>query len=337
MSALSNHTIGAAVIGYGGAFNMGRHHGEQVNAAGMKTVAACDIDPARVATAADDFPGIHVYSSITELLRDEAVDLCIVILPHNLHAPIAIQCMEAGKHVIVEKPMCVSVAEADAMVQAARDNDVMLSVFHNRRWDGDYMTILDLIQKGTIGEVFHIEACMGGMHFPGTWWRSSKEISGGAMFDWGAHIVDWVLHFIPEVIAGVDGYYHKRRWTEVTNEDHTELVIRYKSGKTGQVEISSLAAAGKARWRILGTKGAIVMHHGSSMIEVTVDHEGYMAKFEVRAKDTDWPAYYRNIAAHLMRGEPLVVKPEEARRIISTIEAAEKSSAAQHTIVPAYA
>jgi predicted dehydrogenase len=155
------------------------------------------------------------------------------------------------------------------------------------------------------------------------------------MFDWGAHIIDWVLHFIPEEIAGVDGYYHKRRWSDVSNEDHTELVIRFKSGKTAQVEISSLAAAGKPRWRILGTEGAIVMPSWSTM-EVTVDHKGHLAKFDQRLKDSDWPAYYRNIADHLMRGADLVVKPEEARRIISVIEAAEQSSAKQSTVVPAY-
>jgi len=335
MSTQENPTIGAAIIGYGGAFNMGRHHGQAVIAAGMQVVAACDIDPIRVESAKGDFAGINVYTSIDELLKDPRVDLCIIILPHNLHAPVAIQCAEAGKHVVVEKPMCTSVAEADAMVEASSKAGKMLSVFHNRRWDGDFVTIRDLIQQGMIGEVFHIEACMGGLHAPGTWWRSDKKISGGAMFDWGAHIVDWVFHLIPESIAGVDGYYHKRRWHEVSNEDHTELVIRFEGGQTAQVEISSLAAVGKPRWRILGTHGAIVMPSWSE-IEVTVDHQGHLAKFSVKPKDTDWPAYYQNIAGHLMRGEELVVKAEEARRIISAIEAAEKSSEAKATVVPAY-
>ncbi|AIE88009.1 Gfo/Idh/MocA family protein [Fimbriimonas ginsengisoli] len=335
MTNLPSQTVGAAVIGYGGAFNMGREHAKWMNAAGMRTVAACDVDPARVASAADDFPGIATYSSVDDLLRDESVDLCVVILPHNLHAPVAIQCLNAGKHVVVEKPMCVSVEEADAMIEAADRNGKMLSVFHNRRWDGDFMKIRELIEQGLIGEVFHIEACMGGMHKPGTWWRSDKKISGGAMFDWGAHIVDWVLQFIPENIAGVDGYYHKLRWHESTNEDHTELVIRFESGKTAQVEISSLAAVGKARWRILGTRGAIVQS-GWKEIDVTVDHEGHMAKFTVQPKETEWAAYYANIAAHLMHGEDLVVKPTQARRTIAAIEAAERSSSAKQTVVPKY-
>jgi scyllo-inositol 2-dehydrogenase (NADP+) len=335
MSATERKPVRCAVIGYGGAFNMGRQHAQSMNAAGMETVAACDLDPARMEQAAADFPGIRTYTDIESLLRDPIVDLCVIILPHNLHAPIAVQAANAGKHVVVEKPMCISVAEADAMIEAANKNNVMLSVFHNRRWDGDFNSIKELIQDGTIGEVFHIEACMGGLRQPGTWWRSYKEYSGGAMFDWGAHIIDWILHLVPQRVAGVDGYYHKRRWQEVTNEDHTELIIRFEGGETAQVEISNLAAASKPRWRILGTHGAIVMQDWNT-ISVTIDHKGHLAKFDTKAKDSDWQAYYNNVAGHLMRDEELVVKPEEARRIISIIEAAEQSSKAKSTVVPAY-
>lgn len=329
-------TIRAAVIGYGGAFNMGRQHANEMAAAGMAFVAACDLDPARMEQARSDFPEIRTYTKVEDLLADEGVDLVVVILPHNLHAPVAIQASEAGKHVVVEKPMCTTVAEADAMVDAARRAGKMLSVYHNRRWDGDFQKIKELIEKGTIGEVFHIEACMGGLSDPGAWWRSDKTISGGALLDWGAHIVDWSQHLIPEPIAGVDGYFHKRRWHERTNEDHTEAMVRFKSGKTLQVEISSLSAAGKARWRILGTHGAIVMP-GWDEIEVTVDHQGHLAKFKVPVPKSEGFRFYENVFAHLTRGEELVVKPEQARRTIAIIEAAERSSEAQKTVVPAYA
>jgi predicted dehydrogenase len=327
--------VRAAVIGYGGAFNMGKAHAEWMNKAGMTTVAACDVDPKRVAQAVDDFPGIRTYTSVDDLLKDPEVDLCVVILPHNLHASVAIQCAEAGKHVIVEKPMCISVAEADAMIAAAEKSGVMLSIFHNRRHDGDFLTIRDLIQKGTIGEVFHLEACLGGYHQPGSWWRSSKEISGGAMFDWGAHMIDWILNLVPEEIVGVDGYYHKRRWVDVSNEDHTELSIRFASGANANVEISSLAAHQKPRWRILGSLGAIHMPSWDRVF-VTVDHNGQLANFDLKAQDSHWQGYYDNIFAHLTKGADLDVKPEQARRIIAIIEAAEQSSAQRHPVGPAY-
>jgi scyllo-inositol 2-dehydrogenase (NADP+) len=307
-----------------------------IQAAGMKIVAACDVDESRMVMAAKDFPGIQTYTDADKLLDDPAVEMVIVILPHNLHASVAVKAAQKGKHVIVEKPMCISVAEADAMIDAAQANKVMLSVFHNRRYDGDFMTIRSLIEKGMIGDVFHIEAMMGGMQPLGDWWRSDKKISGGAMFDWGAHIIDWILHLIPQQVVSVDGYYQKLRWFEHSNEDHTELTMRFENGANATVEISSLAAASKARWRILGTKGAIVMPSWDKL-EVTVDHEGAMAKFEQPIMKTNQQAFYDNIASHLMKGQDLVVKPEEARRIIAVIEAAEKSSAARQTMKPAYA
>ncbi len=335
MAIKTKDSINAAVIGYGGAFSMGKYHGEMMNKAGMKTIAACDVDEARMATASSDFPGIKTYTDIDLLLDNPDIDLVVVILPHNLHASVAIKAANKGKHVIVEKPMCVSVAEADAMIEAANANNVMLSVFHNRRYDGDFMTLKDLIQRGIIGDVFHVEAMMGGMNPPGNWWRSDKKISGGAMFDWGAHIIDWIFHLIPKQMVGVEGYYQKLRWFEHSNEDHTELNIRFEGGAKASVEISSLAAASKARWRILGTKGAMVMNSWDK-IEVSVDHEGYIAKFDAPMQKTNQQAYYDNIAGHLMRGEDLAVKPEEARRIIAAIEAAEQSSAQQKTVQPAY-
>ena len=333
---MESTTIRSAVIGYGGAFNMGRQHANEMRAAGMEFVAACDLDPARMAQAAADFPGIRTYTDVEELLADPDVDLVTVILPHNLHAPVAVQVLDADKHAIVEKPMCNTVAEADAMVDAARRAGKMLSVYHNRRWDGDFTLIKGLIEDGTVGEVFHIEAAMGGLSDPGAWWRSDKAISGGALLDWGAHIIDWGQAMIPEPIAGVDGYFHKRRWHDRTNEDHTEAVVRFRSGKTLQVEISSLAAVGKPRWRILGTHGAIVLS-GWDTLEVTVDHNGHLAKFSPKIPASNGHRFYENVFAHLTRGEDLVVRPEQARRTIAICEAAERSSETQRTVVPAYA
>jgi len=328
-----SNQINVGIIGYGGAFNMGRAHGQACEETGMKVVAVCDVDATREASAQEDFPGVAFYTDYHELLKDPKINLVINILPHNLHGSVCVEAAQAGKNVVVEKPMCMNVAEADAMIDAAKANNVMLSVFHNRRWDGDFNTIKELIDQGMIGQVFHIEAMMGGMHHTGTWWRSYKDKSGGAMFDWGAHIIDWILQFVPSTVKGVDGYYHKLRWHDVSNEDHTELVIRFDNGVTAQVEISYIAAATKPRWRILGTKGAIVMQ-GWDKIEVTVDHEGHLAKFEPSLKQSDWKAYYRNIWDHLTKGADLAVKSEESRRNIAIIEAAEESSKAGHTVVP---
>ncbi|MFH1009223.1 MAG: Gfo/Idh/MocA family oxidoreductase [Candidatus Latescibacterota bacterium] len=324
-------TVHGAVIGYGPAFNMGKAHCGWINdTEGLEIVAVCDLDPARMVAAAADFPGIATYTDVAKMLQDDGIDLVTVVTPHNTHAPLAIQCLKAGKHVILEKPMCITGAEATEMIHAAKESGVMLSVFHNRRHDGDYAAIKEVVDKGLIGDVFQVETGGGGYGKPGNWWRSDKRISGGAFYDWGAHFVDWVLNLVPGKVVGVTGFFHNLVWHEVTNEDHVHAVIRFDSGAVADVQLSQIARIGRPRWRILGTKGAILDTGGGSFTVSTVV-EGIETEMTVKYKQGDWPSYYTNIAAHLIRGEELEVKPEEGRRVIAVIETAEKSAASGKT------
>jgi predicted dehydrogenase len=211
----------------------------------------------------------------------------------------------------------------------------MLSVFHNRRHDGDFLAIKEVIEKGLIGDVFHIEASIGGYSQPGEWWRSNKQISGGAMYDWGAHFLDWILNLVPSSVTGVTAYYQKRVWKHVTNEDHTQAILRFENGCVVDLQVSSLSAAPKPRWRILGTKGGI-LDDWKEPFTVNVDHDGYQAAIKVPYHKSNWQAYYDNIAAHLMHGAELDVKPEQARRIIAILEAADRSARYGETEEPAY-
>lgn len=313
------------MIGYGPAFNMGKAHAEWVNAVdGMTTIAVCDTDPKRTAAAREELPSVETFNDVRALLKGAPVDLCVIILPHHLHAPVGLQCLKAGKHVVLEKPMCLTAAEATKMIEAAKKAGVMLTVFHNRRHDGDFLAIKEVVQKGIIGDVFHVEMWGGGYGKPGSWWRSQKEISGGLFYDWGAHYLDWLLNIMPGRVASVTGAFHKLVWHEVTNEDHVEALIKFDTGAVADVQFSSIAKSGKPRWRVLGTKGTIVDQGGR--LSVYVDVNGYPAEMTVEYKPTDWSKYYHNIGDHLLRGAELDVKPEQARRVIGIIEAAEKSS-----------
>lgn len=323
---MSERKVKCAVVGYGGAFKMGKAHAQWMNDTGrMVTVAACDIDPDRTAEAAQDFPGIATYGSIEELLASSDAEVVVIVTPHNTHAELGLKALNAGKHVVLEKPMCITADEATAMIEAAKKARVTLTTFHNRRHDGDFMAIKEVIEKGLIGEVFHIEAASGGYGHPRHQWRSSKEISGGCMYDWGAHFVDWILNLIPEKMASVTGFFHKRVWHDVTNEDHTQAIIRFKSGATADLQISSIARIGKPKWRILGTKGAILDHGGGSF-KLATQVDGIPVEGEVKHKESTWPEYYENLAAHLLDGAPLEVTPESSRRVIAVIETAEKSA-----------
>ncbi len=304
---------------------MGKLHGDQINAVpGMRVTAACDIDAARMKQAEEDFPGIATYTDVKALLKDSNVDLCVLILPHNLHAPVAMQCLKAGKHVVLEKPMCITTAEAKAMIDLASRNDLMLTVYHNRRHDADFKALRQAVADGLLGEVFSIEMWGGGYGKPGTWWRSKKEISGGAFYDWGAHYLDWLLNIVQAPVVNVNGYFHKRLWKESSNEDHVQAVIRFANGVVANVQMSSIAHHSLPRWRVLGTKGAVVS--GDSGFDYYTQHEGVPVKGVIRYHKDSWQDYYPNIGAHLMKGAELDVKPEEAARTIAIMEAAEKSS-----------
>ncbi|MHB0998778.1 MAG: ThuA domain-containing protein [Armatimonadota bacterium] len=330
--------IRCGLLGYGPSFNMGSGHAAWINATpGMRVVAMCDAGIDRVEAAKNELPGLDGYfTCVDEMLALENVDLIVNILPHNIHYATTMQCLEAGKHVVLEKPFCITIEEANSMIDKAREKGVMLSLFHNRRWDGDYITIRDMIDRGLIGDVFHIECGGGSYGHPGFWWRSDKTISGGVMYDWGAHFIDWVLNMVPSKITQVMGDFQKRVWNSVTNEDHGQAYIRFENGVTADYMTSSIVAISRPKWTILGTKGAI-QSDWDEMIHLVSYASGI--KVDSRTKNAlpgyGCTQYYRNVADHLLMDEELAVKPEQARRVIGVIDAAQRSSEAGTSMAPA--
>lgn len=328
-ASLPDKVIRCAALGYGGAFNMGKGHLEWIAATpGLQAVAMCDADPKRAEVARAEMPHLKSYHSrLEDLLKMDELDLVVNILPHNLHAPTTLQCLAAGKHVITEKPFCIDVQEATSMIESAHATGRMLSTFHNRRWDGDYLLIHDVLARGLIGEIYHIECGAAGYNHPGFWWRSDKAVSGGVMHDWGAHFIDWILNLVPARIAQVTGDFQKRVWHAVSNEDHGQAYIRFENGVTADLMISSISALPRTKWRIFGTQGAIEADWKEEIRVVShvsgVRHDGTV---KVTLPGYGSTQYYRNIADHLLLGEPLEVRPEQARRVIAVIEAAMHSA-----------
>ncbi len=323
-----NKKIRCGIIGYGGAFNMGQNHANWINSTeGLETIAVCDVSTERIEVAKQELPGLEGYfTNLDDMLAMDNMDLAVVILPHSIHASITLKCLEAGKHVIVEKPFCITTDEANRMINKAREKDLMLSVFHNRRWDADYLTIKEIIDKGLIGDVFHIEASSVGYAHPGFWWRSSKEVSGGIMYDWGAHYLDWIINLVPYKVVQVAGDFQKRVWQEVTNEDYGKAFIWFDNGVTAEYLTSNIAAVTRPSWQILGTKGSIEKMGQDLILTTFTAGIKQSSKVEEIRTLPSWAHYYRKVADHLLMGEELPVKAEEARRVIAIINAAEESS-----------
>jgi len=239
--------------------------------------------------------------------------------------------------------MCLSVAEATEMIETAKKVDRTLAVFHNRRHDGNVRAIRKITDQGIIGDVFHLEiaACGYGPGFdrgrPDRSWRARKEVSGGALYDWGAHAIDWILSMVPSRVAQVAGFFHKRVWHEISNEDQTQAIIRFENGCVAEILQSHIAFLGKPYlWYILGTRGAIADTGRDAIKGYCQELNGPSGgsfrlrtaegEREVPYEESDWATYYADLADHLLRGDPVPVSGEEGRRVIAVLETAEKSA-----------
>jgi predicted dehydrogenase len=324
--------IRVGVIGYGGAFNMGRGHLKEMEQAGMTPVAVCEVDAERLKVAEADFPGIQTYSTVAEMLRKSDVNLVTIITPHNTHAKLALQCLKAGRHVVCEKPLAITTAECDAMIAAARKSGVVLSTYHNRHWDGWILRAVEQIkEKKVIGDIYRVEARMGGRSLPGDWWRTSRTISGGILYDWGVHLLEYGLQLIDSDITEVAGFSKtgywapKTKWKKDTNEDEAEAVVRFRNGSWLTLNITSLDSNAKPGFlEITGTEGSYVMDWSGYTIHKR-DGQNYSLEQGAHYPNA-WEKFYGNIADHLTKNAKLVITPEWSRRPIHILDLAAQSA-----------
>lgn len=325
---LSDRVLRWGVVGFSG---MARAHVKWVaGTPGMQMVGMCDINPECVVQAQQDFPQLSgCYTCLDDLLAMPDLDVITAVVPHSDHEPVAVQALRAGKHVVVEKPFSCTVAEADSMINTAREVGKTLSVFHQRRWDGDYLAIRDYIARGLLGEIFHVEAFIGGYDRLGPEWRNVKAKCGSNMHDWGAHFIDWILGIAGGKVTQVFGDFQKRLWKHVSIEDFSQANIRFDNGATASFTISSLAALPRPKWYIMGTKGTLRTDYESwEQLRMVTYASGTKQDCQIRLENRDFQGqhYYRYLADHLLMGEEVPVTPESARRVIAVIEAALKSS-----------
>lgn len=248
--------VRVGLLGYGA---IGHEHSRAVQAVtGLELAAVCDTDADRVAAATAYAPSARGHTSPDALVADPDVDLVVVSTPPVSHAPWALRLLEAGKHVVVEKPFAITTAEADDVLVMAQTQGLLACVYQNRRFDPDYLALRKVVREGRIGTPFQVEAFVGGYGHPCNLWHSDDAVSGGAYYDWGGHVLDQVLDLVPEPVEHVTAATHKLRWHDVTNADHSRVTIRFTNGAEAEFVYSDLAAALKPRWYVLGTDGAVV-------------------------------------------------------------------------------
>ena len=349
-SSAPTRTFGVAVVGYGPFGGMGYTHGlAATETEGLRFVAAVDPVAERREVAATHFEGLRTYEDVSDLATDDAVDVAIVATPPAHHAALAIELLNAGKHVVVEKPMCLRLADADAMLAAAQANDRMLSVHQSRRWDSDFLTLSRAVQHGSVGEVFNIETFVGGFEHPCRAWHSEESVSGGAVYDWGSHHIDWILRLYGDAPMRVATTSHKRVWRDVTNADQVTVAMQWADGREATFRQSDVAAIRRPKFYVQGTEGTIEGHYRPVQFESVEPGRGYarrashhaeapvelsLARYEggyglvtqqLPAVTPPLWGFHHNLADHLCLGEPLAVAPRQSRAVVAVLEAAQRA------------
>lgn len=246
---------GVAVVGYGLA---GRSfHAPFVEAVeGLRLAAIVTADPARRAKAAADHPATAILGRVEDVLARPDIDVVVVATPNRFHVPIGIQAFAAGRHVVVDKPIAMDVREAETLIDSARRAGRLLSVFQNRRWDGDFLTVRRLIAEGTLGPIDSLESRFERSNPVGPEWRESGPEAAGPLRDLGAHLVDQsLILFGPaqRVWAQLD---RRRPGTEV--DDSAFVAIDHASGVRSRLWTSLIAAHVEPRIRLRGVGGEYV-------------------------------------------------------------------------------
>lgn len=334
--------IRVGVVGYGAAYLMGPHHLREMQKAGMTAVAVTDLDPECRKAAEADFPGIKTYSTVAEMLKRSDLDLAVLITPHNTHAPLALQCLRAGKHVVCEKPLAVTTAECNAMIAEAKKRGLVISTYHNRHWDGCILRAVKAIRSGAIGDVVRIEAHVGQRRPPKDMWRDCKSISGGILYDWGVHLLEYSLQIIDSKITEVSGFAKtgfwapSSPWKKDANEDEGFAVVRFANGAWMTLCATQIDSNPKrGMMEITGTKGTYLFEIRTWEVSCIGDNGETVITKGASPANEGW-RFYQNIADHLTKGEKLVITPEWARRPIHILDLAGQSARKGTALKPKY-
>ncbi|WP_225205261.1 oxidoreductase [Novosphingobium huizhouense] len=242
--------IGVAVVGNGMATRV--FHAPYIAACPALRLAAVVSRRPEVPVPA----GAERRAEISEVLHDPAIELVVVATPSDTHAALAAQALRAGKHVVAEKPLALSLAEARDLAALAQTCDRLLVAFHNRRWDSDFLAIAEAVRDGRIGRVVHFES-----HFDRfrpqvrDRWREAAGPGGGVWFDLGPHLVDQALALFgmpqgvsADIAALRDG---------AQADDWAHVVLRYRRHRA-ILHAGMCVAGGAPRFVVHGTQGTLV-------------------------------------------------------------------------------
>ena len=310
-------TIGVGLIGYG--LGGAAFHAPQISAEPRLRLEA--VVTSRARQVERDHPGTRVVGGAGELLADPAVELVVVAAPNAVHHELAAAGLRAGRHVVVDKPFTLSAADADELIALAEATDRRLSVFHNRRWDGDFLTVRRGVEAGVLGEVAGFVSRYDRFRpVPKGSWKEEAVAGSGLLWDLGPHLIDqaMVLFGPPRTVWADLGV--QRPGVEAV--DYLHLVLGY--GRLRAVlHAAMLVRDPGPRFEVHGDRGSLVTW-GLDQPEVRATLTGEVAGLEQQGRlegvPTDYGSFYAAMAAAVAGEGPVPVAPTDARATVAVIE-----------------
>ncbi|GHC63638.1 Gfo/Idh/MocA family oxidoreductase [Streptomyces violaceochromogenes] len=314
-------------------------------------------NPERQQQARAGFPDVRLAATPEELFaRAAELDLIVVASPNKTHVPLATTALKAGLPVVVDKPVAGTAAEARELAALAEERELLLSVFQNRRWDNDFLTLRKLLNEGELGDVWRFESRFERWRpKPKGGWRESGDPAevGGLLYDLGSHVVDQALVLFGPA-ASVYAETDIRRPGAETDDD-TFIAITHTSGVRSHLYVSATTAQLGPRFRVLGSSAGYVKYgldpQEAALRDGLRPGPGWGTEDESlwgrvgsgespvtgggRAEPTvpgDYPAYYAAVAKALLEGAPNPVTAREAAAALDVLEAARRSAREKVTV-----
>jgi predicted dehydrogenase len=316
-------------------------------------------NPERQAQVRAGFPDVRTVATPDELFdRADDLDLIVVASPNKTHVPLAATALKAGLPVVVDKPVAGTAAEARELAALAEERGLLLSVFQNRRWDNDFLTLRALLAEGTLGDVRRFESRFERWRpQPKGGWRESGDPAeiGGLLYDLGSHVVDQALVLFGPAVSVYAETDVRRPGAEA--DDDTFLALTHANGVRSHLYVSATTAQLGPRFRVLGSKAGYVKY-GLDPQEAALregERPGTGGAWGVEPEELwgrvgagespvtgggrpeptlpgDYPAYYAAVAKALLEGAANPVTALEAAAALDVLEAARRSAREKVTV-----
>jgi predicted dehydrogenase len=343
---MNDKTLRAGLIGFGYAGKT--FHAPLMQSTPDLTLAAvASSDAGKVRAALGDGPA--VFSHAHDLIADAGIDLVVIASPNATHFELAELALSQGKHVVVDKPFTANALEAGQLTRLAREKGLLLSVFHNRRWDSTTLTARQLLDSGRLGTIRYAS-----MHYdrfrpmPVNRWKENAQAGGGLWMDLGPHLLDEALCYFGQPLAiqadiaslrpgaGADDFFHAR--------------LRFADGLRVDLHASMLGALPRPRLVLQGTRGSYTKQGLDSQEAAlkgglcppgedaawgideecgiaALEEDGVLRTIAIPTENGAYPAYYRQVAAAIRGVAPNPVPPEQALVVMRLLDAGRESHA----------